>query len=105
MITGQAHWFAAIFIVLGFVSVGGLLLWSMLADRRYKVESHDQTCPQTGKHVQIVHVRDVLSGRWLGVRSCSSFADPEAVICARDCVKNLNAAFGSQLVSLREIQP
>jgi len=99
-VTGQAHWFSIVFLILGFGSILGLLLWNVVADRRYRIETHRHICPQTGRDVQTVHVRDAFSGRWLGVQSCSAFGDPEAVICTRECVKELNARFaGSPALS------
>lgn len=79
------------FALAGMVTLAGLLAWGWLAERRYHAERHHWYCSRMGKDVDLVHVRMRGGTRWLGVRSCSAFGDPEHVTCDQTCVAKLNA--------------
>jgi hypothetical protein len=86
---------------LGLAAVAGGLAW--LALKRGALE-HEQrchvSCPLDHEEVECRIVQDVRTGRWTHVRSCSSFADPTAVSCDRECVRLMNLGLRQPTVEL-----
>lgn len=89
--TGEAHWFGLMFSLLGVLALGALYLYERREESRYRAESHRWYCVAQGREVDLVQVADAATGRWLGVRSCSAFSDPERVVCDKHCVAELNS--------------
>lgn len=63
---------------------GGRLL--LPQDRRF-------VCPVFDRIVECRAVRDVRTGQWKHVESCTAFADPMAVRCDEKCTAAMNLGF------------
>ena len=94
--TGQSHWIAFVPIALGGIGIAWLFWRDRVAERHYEIEQRRFLCPVLRQKVVAKLVRDSRSGRVIGVRSCSAFADPEAVACAKPCVPGFGQASARQ---------
>lgn len=84
--TGQAHWFGFVPILLGGIALLWLLWRDRVAERSFHVEERRFLCPALRTKVIAKLVRDAESGRVIGVRSCTAFTNPETVTCDKECV-------------------
>jgi hypothetical protein len=84
--TGQAHWFALLPLLVGGVAIALLFWFDFRAERRYRIEERRFLCPVLKRKVTATLVRDANSLRVIGVRRCSGTPDPEFVTCTRECV-------------------
>jgi len=88
---GQAHWIDIAFLLVGVAGVAALFLSDKWVGRSLRTEDRNHDCPRHGK-AELVIVRNINSGRLIGVRRCTAFKDPDSVTCDRDCVFALNEA-------------
>jgi hypothetical protein len=93
--TGQAHWFTLIPLLVGGLGISWLVLREAKEARRYVLEMRRFRCPNLTGVVEATLVREALSRQAIGVRRCSAFADPEAVVCDRACVAGLQQGTGA----------
>lgn len=84
--TGEAHWFPVLLVVLGGVAIfgGG---W-FLSRARYRREQRRVVCPSLSKTVDCTLVQNVGSGVWTDVAYCSVFE--RAATCKKECLEALN---------------
>ena len=76
---------------LALAALAGGLAWVGLKGGGLQHEQRcDVVCPLSGETVGLRVVQDVRTGRWTRLRSCSSFAEPTAVTCDRECVRLMN---------------
>ena len=67
-----------------------LLALGARADRGRRRERRRLVCPRSDHVVDCVVVRDLSTGKVLGVESCSAFLDREDVACPENCAALLN---------------
>ena len=75
--------------------LAGTTTWLALTARRWwlRAELHElrrMPCPESGKDVECVLVRDAATGRWCSIVRCSACPGRGAPTCDRRCVEVLN---------------
>jgi len=98
VMTGQAHWITLIPVLLGGISLAVLLWFDLREARRFHVEDGILFCPLKRRNVCATLVRDVVSGKVLGVRRCAGSSDPEIVTCDKPCIEKRKASAGVRAV-------
>lgn len=90
--TGEAHWFPPLMVVLG--GLGVLLLgYVMSRAGQYlrRVRRH-LDCPVRHHDVKCTLVQERTSGRFIDIERCSEFENPAAVTCKKTCLTTLRHA-------------
>ena len=72
------------------VGVAALACYGMSGGRLWRAQARRFACPLSGKDVECTLVRDMRTGQFKHVESCTAFADPSDVTCAEDCGAALN---------------
>jgi hypothetical protein len=62
----------------------------MRGGRLWRAQPRRFVCPLSGRHVECTLVRDVRTGQFKRVESCTAFDDPSDVRCAADCGALMN---------------
>jgi len=75
----------AMVIALGYLGLRGGGLW--------RAQKRRFVCPDLGTEVSCEIVRDIRTGQWKEVRSCSAFAAGEGIPCDQECRKVMNGGF------------
>jgi hypothetical protein len=75
------------------VAVAALASYGMSGGRLWRAQSRRFVCPVSRKEVLCTLVRDVRTGQFQNVESCTAFADPTDVRCAEECGDLLNLGF------------
>ena len=84
--TAPAHWLPLVFVAGPLLFVAFLWAWDRHLAKHYRVFNTKLRCFTKAKLVQIGFARDAKTGEFLGVRSCTAFADPEHVTCDQHCL-------------------
>ena len=74
-----------IVIALGYLGLRGGGLW--------RAQKRRFVCPDLGTVVDCEILRDIRTGQWKEVRSCSAFAAGEGIPCDQECRKVMNGGF------------
>ena len=86
--TGQAHWFVPVAVLVGGAGVVALVV-GLGHVKGYLLRVRDRiVCPVKGRIVDVTLVEDVRTGKWVEVTRCSAW---ERGPCARACLPPLNA--------------
>jgi hypothetical protein len=73
--------------------VGAVAALGLRGGQLERVQECRFECPRFRETVTCRISQDIRTGRWRQVESCSAFADPEKILCERECAKLLNLGF------------
>lgn len=86
--TGQAHWFVPVAVLVGAAGVIAFVVGMGRAGGFFLSTRDRIVCPFKGRIVDLTLVEDVRSGKWVDVTRCSAWGRQK---CARGCLSPLNA--------------
>jgi hypothetical protein len=85
--TGEAHWIDPAIVFLGGMGVFALIWLGSRAQLLLRLLDRRVRCPATGKGMDCTLLHDARSNRVIDVKSCSAFANPRDVRCAKRCIE------------------
>lgn len=89
----EAIWINPWVLASGGAVVLGVVLLAKSLSTRERYELRRLHCPETGKEVEALLVRDLENGRFRAVDRCSAFRNTRHVECGRCCLELLNRGF------------